>query len=510
MGRKKGVIFSYILMIIESLSSILFAPYLIRCLGSSEYGIYGLVVSVTSYLYLLDLGVGNAVIRYIAKYRFDDDKNSERKLMATTMIFYGIIAVVVIIAGLLLNLFLPQIFGKGLSEQELMLAGKMLQITVITVAVSLFFSPVSKTLIAYEKFVLSKCVDIVRIVVRVGLCCIALTFGGKGIAMVSINLLTTAGVGIFSMIYTFGKLKVTPCFKGINFRFIKEIWGYTFFIMLQMAATQINSMVDHILIGAFVSASTTFLAIYTAATQITQYFQSFGSAVNSVLMPGVVKMVENKATTQELQDEMIKISRLIFMFLGIVYVGFALFGKSFMIMWAGDEYKDGYYVALIIMFPMLFSLSQSIGAQILWALNRHKIQAVLKICLAVLNIFLTYFLIQWNPTIGAAIGTAIALMLSDVVVMNIVFRKDIGISIWKYYLGVLKGILPALIISGGIAYAFSFIDIKGWLGLILNILVLCVVYFTLMCIFGLNDGERRMFSLVPILNKIIKVKERSK
>ena len=81
-----------------------------------------------------------------------------------------------------------------------MLAGKMLQITVITVAVSLFFSPVSKTLIAYEKFVLSKCVDIVRIVVRVGLCCIALTFGGKGIAIVSINLLTTAGVGIFSMI----------------------------------------------------------------------------------------------------------------------------------------------------------------------------------------------------------------------------------------------------------------------------------------------------------------------
>ena len=85
---------------------------------------------------------------------------------------------------------------------------------------------------------------------------------------------------------------------------------------------------------------------------------------------------------------------------------------------------------------MLFSLSQSIEAQILWALNRHKIQAVLKICLAVLNIFLTYFLIQWNPTIGAAIGTAIALMLSDVVVMNIVFRKDIGISIWKYYLGI--------------------------------------------------------------------------
>lgn len=509
MSRKKGVIFSYILMIFESLSSILFTPYLIRCLGQSEYGIYGLVASVTAYLYLLDLGVGNAIVRYMAKYRFDGDRNSERNLMATTMVFYGIIAVIVIAVGVALNFFLPQIFGTGLSEQELALAGEMLQITVITAAVSLFFSPVTKTLIAYEKFVLSKCIEIIKIAIRVGLCCAALALGGKGVAIVSINLIVTAGVGIFSMLYTFVKLKITPRIKGINFRFIKEIWGYTFFIMLQMIATQINSMVDHILIGAFVAASTTYLAVYTAATQITQYFQSFGTAVNGVLMPGVVKMVENKASAQALQNEMTKVSRLIFMFLGIVYVGFALFGKSFMSLWAGEDYRDGYYVALIIMFPMLLSLSQSIGTQILWALNRHKVQAVLKICIAVMNIFLTFFLIQWNPTIGAATGTAIALLLGDVVVMNIVFRKDIGISVWQYYLGTLKGILPALLVSGGIGYAFSLIDIKGWLGLILNILVLCVVYLTLMCIFGLNDDERRMFARVPILNKILKVKEKN-
>ena len=504
MSRRKGVIFSYILMIIESLSSILFTPYLIRCLGQSEYGIYGLVASVTAYLYLLDLGVGNAIVRYMAKYRFDGNINGERNLMATTMIFYGIIALIVIGVGIVLNFFLPQIFGTGLSEEELDLAGKMLQITVLTAAITLFFSPVTKTLIAHEKFVLSKCIDITKIVVRVGLCCVALLLGGKGIAIVSINLFVTICAGVFSMIYSFARLKVTPRFKGINFGFVKEIWGYTFFIMLQMIATQINSMVDHILIGAFVAASTTYLAIYTAATQITQYFQSFGSAVNGVLMPGVVKMVEGNASVQTIQDEMIKISRLIFMFLGIIYVGFALFGQSFMSLWAGEDYQDGYYVALIIMFPMLLSLSQSIGTQILWALNRHKIQAVLKICLSILNVFLTYFLIQWNPIIGAAIGTAVALLLGDVVVMNIVFRKDIGISIHKYYFGILKGILPALLISGISGYLFSLIGITGWIGLIVNVAVLCVVYFIMMCTFGLNDNERKMFERIPLLNKFVR------
>lgn len=507
MDRKKGVVFSYILMILESVSGVLFTPYLIRCLGQSEYGIYGLVASVTAYLYLLDLGVGNAIIRYMAKYRFDGDKKSEKNLMATTMIFYGIIALIVLIVGVVLNFFLPNIFGTGLSEQELALAGKMLRITVITAAVSLFFSPITKTIIAYEKFVLSKCIDIVKICIRVGLCCFALALDGRGMAIVGINLFVTAGAGVFSTAYVFIKLKVTPHFKGINFRFIKEICGYTFFIMLQMIATQINSMVDHILIGAFVTASTTYLAIYTAATQVTQYFQSFGTAISGVLMPGVVKMVENNASVAELQAEMIKISRLIFMFLGIVFMGFALFGQTFMTLWAGDGYQDGYYVALIIMFPMLLSLSQSIGTQVLWALNRHKIQALLKICLAVINIFLTYFLIQWNPVIGAAIGTGIALLFGDVVVMNIVFRKDIGISIWQYYVGTLKGILPALIISSVVGYLFSLIGLSGWLGLIVNVVFVCVVYVIMICIFGLNNSERRMFARIPILNIILKYKE---
>lgn len=507
MGRKKGVIFSYIYMFLEALTSILFTPYLIRCLGQSEYGIYGLVASVTAYFYLLDLGVGNAIVRYMAKYRFDGDKKSERNLMATTMIFYGVVALIVLIVGVILNFFLPDIFGTGLSEQELALAGKMLKITVMTAAVSLFFSPVTKTIIAYEKFVLFKCIDIVKICIRVGLCCIALTLDYGGVIIVCVNLFVTACAGIFSAAYVFIKLKVTPRFKGINFGFIKKICGYTFFIMLQMVATQINFMVDHILIGAFVAASTTYLAIYTAATQITQYFQSFGVAVNEVLMPGVVRMVEDKASVAELQAEMIKISRLIFMFLGIVYVGFALFGKSFITLWAGEGYQDGYYVALIIMFPMLLTLSQSIGTQILWALNRHKIQAVLKICLAVINIFLTYFLIQWNPVIGAAIGTCIALFLGDVVVMNIVFRKDIGISMWQYYVGILKGILPALIISGVAGYLFSLIGLSGWLGLFTNIAFICIVYFAMMCMFGLNQSERQMFARVPVLNKILKHKE---
>ena len=65
MNRKTGVVLSYVLLVVEIFSTLLFTPFLIRTLGQAEYGIYQLVLSITAYLALLDLGVGNSVIRYI-------------------------------------------------------------------------------------------------------------------------------------------------------------------------------------------------------------------------------------------------------------------------------------------------------------------------------------------------------------------------------------------------------------------------------------------------------------
>ncbi len=54
------------LMIVEVVSAMLFTPFLIRMLGQSQYAVYQLTSQISAYLMLLDLGIGNAVIRYMA------------------------------------------------------------------------------------------------------------------------------------------------------------------------------------------------------------------------------------------------------------------------------------------------------------------------------------------------------------------------------------------------------------------------------------------------------------
>lgn len=493
MSRKNGVIFSYIFMFAEALSSILFTPYLVRALGQSEYGIYGLIGSVTAYLYLLDMGVGNAVVRYMSKYRFTKEREKEQSLITLTTLFYLIVALIIIGVGACINAFLPQIFKEGLSAYELKRAQSMLQITVINAAATFLFLPMKKVLLAYERFVVSKSIDIISVFLRVSLYFIALKAGGLGVAIVSVNLLVTLITGAVCTAYAILKLNIRFRFAKIEQSFVKEIFGYSFFVFLQMIATQINSMVDHILIGALIKSSTVILAIYTAANQIINYFQSFGTTVNGVLMPGVVRLVENKAGPGELQAEMTKVSRLLFMFLGIIYTGIVVLGKNFVTLWAGADYQNAYYVIIIIALPMLFTLSESIGSQVLWAINKHKIQAVLKILISVINVFLTVILMKIDPILGAAVGTAIAYLVGDLIIMNTVFKNSIGISIPQYYKGMLKGTLPALIISGIAAWCFSMLGLSGWIGFIINCAVLCGVYAACMFIFGLNDYEKKFF-----------------
>ena len=106
-------------------------------LGQSQYAVYQLTSQISSYLMLLDLGVGNAVIRYMAKFRADNDKEKQEEFLGIATVFYLAIAVITVIIGIVLVIILPTAFAKGLTPEEIRLSQKMLCVTMLTCAVTL-------------------------------------------------------------------------------------------------------------------------------------------------------------------------------------------------------------------------------------------------------------------------------------------------------------------------------------------------------------------------------------
>ena len=59
-----------------------------------------------------------------------------------------------------------------------------------------------------------------------------------------------------------------------------------------------------------------------------------------------------------------------------------------------DSYETAYYVALLVMIPVTVSLIQNTGLNILYAMNKHRFRSAVYLCIAVLNVGLTFLWVE--------------------------------------------------------------------------------------------------------------------
>ena len=150
-----GIVLNYTLIVINVLVGLLYTPYMLRMMGQSEYGLYSLVASVISYLTVLDLGFGNAIVRYTAKFRAEGKQKEQYEMFGMFLIVYLVIGILALIAGLGICLNVESIFGDTMSAMELHRARIMMALLTFNLVVTFPFSVYGSIITAYERFVLS-------------------------------------------------------------------------------------------------------------------------------------------------------------------------------------------------------------------------------------------------------------------------------------------------------------------------------------------------------------------
>ena len=66
---KAGAVLNYVIIGLNTLVGLAYTPYMLRCLGQNEYGLYSLVASIIAYLTIIDFDYGKVIFRYITKSR---------------------------------------------------------------------------------------------------------------------------------------------------------------------------------------------------------------------------------------------------------------------------------------------------------------------------------------------------------------------------------------------------------------------------------------------------------
>ena len=189
---KAGAMIGYINMFLNIIIALLYTPFMLKLMGESEYGLYSLIVSIISYLSILDLGFGNAMIRFVSRSQARKD-NNEQKINGIFLFLYTIIGGIALIIGIIISSNVNLIFQDSLNNQELQKAKILVLILVFNVALSFPLSVFDSYIIANEKYKYSKLMTLFKNVTKPLLMTPLLLLGYKSISMT----IVTAALNIF-------------------------------------------------------------------------------------------------------------------------------------------------------------------------------------------------------------------------------------------------------------------------------------------------------------------------
>ena len=164
--RRWGAILSYVNIIATVLVGLFYTPIMLRLLGQSEYGLYSLIGSVVGYLSVLDMGLGNTIVRYTAKNRVDGTPEKEAELNGLFLQVYSIIGFITFIIGAILYANIDALFSATLTAGEMHRARIMMILLIFNFALSFPLSIFASILQAYEKFIFLRVSNILRVLMN--------------------------------------------------------------------------------------------------------------------------------------------------------------------------------------------------------------------------------------------------------------------------------------------------------------------------------------------------------
>ena len=497
--RKIGIIITYFTLAFNALMGIIYTPFMISKIGDGLYGIYALANSLISFITLLDLGFGQTLVRYISKARAIGDKEEEYKLNGLFLKSYSIIAIFALLIGIVIIVAYPNLTETTFTKNETEVFRKVFSILLINVVVSFPMSVFSATLNAYEEFLFLKLTSFIVSIINYSSMFYLLYTGYKLIPIVLATSITNILLQISYFMYAIRKLGIRFDFSKPEINLVEEILKFSFFIFLNLIIDFLYSNTDKLILG--IVSGTVSVSIYSIGIYFSQYFTEMSTAMSSVFMPKIMSLYQN-GKTDEISNVFNKVGRCQMILLFLVLGGYVSLGREFIELWVGANYKESYFIGLIILIPSIIPLTQNVGITILRAMNIHKYRSYMYMVIAVLNVIISVPLAMKYNGIGSAIGTSISTFLGQIVFMNCFYNYKVGLNMkeyWKNFICFLGWSVCVIIICNFIK---RIIYINTWKTFGLFVAVFSLIYILGYIVFFANSYERKI--IFDLLKKYVR------
>lgn len=431
----------------------LLTPFILHRLGNTAVGLWVLMTSFTGYYGLLDLGIRNAIVQYVARYQATNETRELAKVVSTGFFTYGGVALVAVAITLVASLNL-QSWSK-LNPEETATAHALLLIVGIATAVGMPIGVFSGVLEGFQRFAFIGTVQTFSVVLRAALIVIGLS-AGHGI--VYVGAVTVAFNLIVAVTLMIKALSLCPPglvrWSQVSFSTLGTLAKFGVVTFWLTVAYVLRFQLDSWVVATFISVPAV------------AFFMAGGKLVSSTVevVQTMAQVLTPMSSALHATGSIAGLRRVLLV--GNRYCSFVAFplaavlliiGSRVIQAWLGAPYISSQSVLVILMVPTALFSAQASSPKVLYGMHRHHTLAKALLIEGVANLVLSAALARPYGINGVAMGTAIPLFCSCVFFLPIHLCRVLEIRLRDF---VAECFLWPLLLALPFAMALHLLDVR--------------------------------------------------
>jgi O-antigen/teichoic acid export membrane protein len=403
----RNISMDYFALGLEMLVGVVMLPFNIAHLGQSAYGLWVLAASITAYFSMLDLGYGVAQVKFAAQYRARRDGRGLNEIVSTLFFFFTLVGLAAMAVGGLLAFNLERLFN--LTPDQADTGRKVLLIITAYVAIGFPFSVFGGVVNGFQRHFMNGSVAIAT-TITVALVNAAVLLAGYGLvelvaATTIIRLLAYIGYRL-NAYRAYPGLKIRPSLVKLSR--LREVTGFSAFILLIDIANKVNYSTDTIVIGAFMG--TIAIAIWAVSQRLITTVQNLTSQLAGSLFPIIVDFA-TLGDVERLRRVFVQGTRITLAMVLPMVVGLVMLAEPLVQAWVGPSFQGSVAIIYALALAVTMRVGTSTASMLLKGAGRHRLVAVINLTIAVANLILSIVLVRWLGLMGVALGTLIPIVL---------------------------------------------------------------------------------------------------
>jgi O-antigen/teichoic acid export membrane protein len=427
----------YLVTFVELSLGIFMLPFNTSHLGQSAYGLWMLTASITFYFSMLNLGYAGALVKYVAQYRAHRDAQGLNQIVSTMFFVFGVIGLFAYAVGGTIALNLQNFFN--LTPEQAATGRSVLLVMSAYIALGFPFSVFGAVMNGFQRKYLNGIIGMsTSIIVAV----VNIVVLRMGYGLTELVVATTAVRMLSYVGYRLNAYRIFPSLQISTRHFrlsrLKELTGFSAFMLLIDLANKLNYATDNVIIGIFMSTAA--VAIWAVAQRLIELTQRLTDQLNGALFPVVVDSA-TVGNVDRLRVVLLQGTRLSLAMVLPISISLALLAEPVVLLWVGPQFSQSIPIIHILAVVVTFRVGNATATTLLKGAGQHRLLALSNLGIGVANLVLSVLLVRKYGLQGVAAGTLIPLSMISIFVLFPAACRRANIAIGH---AVVRGVWPAL------------------------------------------------------------------